>query len=245
MGVLEIAERLRTLASDPEHRHAIVHDQHMLPTLTVFLENSAETPAVRRATLDTLEYLAMHAPNRLAMRSEPGLSAALLSVAEKTDSGVSARLARSILAAIAEPSPAAMAAMAADPFETPCKERVEVPHALLNANNNKLRDATISDYTFFVKASLHRLQKYFFFLNFFFFSSHNGLFFFFFFFFFKKRACMVKRNATPLSNLCSQWLVLCRFGSTFINKRPRFALASIRPLLSKQCERASILILNF
>ena len=36
MGVLEIAERLRSLASDPEHRHAIVHDQHMLPTLTVW-----------------------------------------------------------------------------------------------------------------------------------------------------------------------------------------------------------------
>jgi hypothetical protein len=76
-GVLGIAERLRTLASDPEHRHAIVHDQHMLSTLTVFLENSADTPAVRRTTLDTLEYLAMHAPNRLAMRSEPGLSAAV------------------------------------------------------------------------------------------------------------------------------------------------------------------------
>jgi hypothetical protein len=177
MGVLEIAERLRTLASDPEHRHAIVHDQHMLPTLTVFLENSSETPAVRRATLETLEYLAMHSPNRLAMRTEPGLSAALLGVAEKTDSGVSARLARSILAAIAEPSPGSAAAMAADPFETPCKERVEVPTALLNAN--KLRDATISDYTFFVKVStqiendviVERLS----FLNF-------DFFFFFFFF---------------------------------------------------------------
>jgi hypothetical protein len=181
MGVLEIAERLRTLASDPEHRHAIVHDQHMLPTLTVFLENSSETPAVRRATLETLEYLAMHAPNRLAMRTEPGLSAALLAVAEKTDSGVSARLARSILAAIAEPTPGAAAAMAMDPFETPCKERVEVPTALLNAN--KLRDATISDYTFFVKAShiISSLRRL---LLRDFFELFDFFFFFFFFFFF-------------------------------------------------------------
>ncbi len=189
MGVLEIAQRLRNLASDPEHRHAIVHDQHMLPTLTVFLENSAETPEVRRTTLDTLEYLAMHAPNRLAMRSEPGLTAAvrlsfaknfknsrngsffffffvglqLLSVAEKTDSGVCARLARSILAAVAETHPSVAAAMNADPFETPCKERVELPATLVaQANAAKLRDATVVDFTFFVKVRRPRRNVHFF-----------------------------------------------------------------------------------
>jgi hypothetical protein len=83
-------------------------------------------------------------------------------VAEKTDSGVCARLARSILAAIAETPASAAAAMNADPFETPCKvtERVEVPASLVaQANAAKLRDASVVDHTFFVKvpAAIRRL----------------------------------------------------------------------------------------
>ena len=39
MGVLDVAQRLRALAADPEHRRGIVAEQGMLPTLTVFLEN--------------------------------------------------------------------------------------------------------------------------------------------------------------------------------------------------------------
>jgi hypothetical protein len=55
---------------------------------------------------------------------------------------------------------------------------------------------------------------------------------------------MVKRNAMLLSSLCSLLLVLFRFGSIFINKKPRFVLASIPPQLSMPCEAYCIALLH-
>ena len=175
MGVLDVAERLRTLASDPEHRRGIVAEQGMLPTLTVFLENG--DAAVRRATLDTLELLAREPRNCAPMLAEPGLAAALAALSDSGEDAEAAALAARVAAAIGGAGGAA-------PRTPSAVERVNVQPLL---GVHAPASEHIRTFTFFVKVrSLFQILAFFFF----FFSHFNGSFRL------ARRDCMARSSAT-------------------------------------------------
>lgn len=148
MGVLDVAQRLRKLASDPSYRRGIVADQGMLPTLTVFLENG--DAAVRTCTLEVLELLACEPANRSAMASEPGLLDSLRTLAAAEPATVDTRRAAAIVANAEAPAPAASSAAASDAPQTPRKvvERVNVQSLL---GKSAVAEQPVRSYTFFIK----------------------------------------------------------------------------------------------